>query len=270
VKSAWIHSAPHHGYGRSTKVGKEEAMGMLEAVEMWVKRDHKAEWAQWLAWLDHIAKRVSALDGVTASVRETEELSNHSPTLSIRWNTDQVGILGDEVSRLLWSGEPRIALNGGGRRGRGGAPSETGVSIVAHMMSPGDEKVVADRLFQVLSTAPKRLPARESVPPATDVTGEWNVRIEFAGGSSTHFLFLQQREGQIQGTHRGDFVARDLSGTIEGDAVRFTSNYTEQHGDALTFRFTGTVTGDQMGGDLDMGEYLAAKWSATRHQYGRG
>ena len=48
VRAAWVHSAPHHGYARSTKVGKEEAMGMLMAVEMWVKRDHKAEWNQWL------------------------------------------------------------------------------------------------------------------------------------------------------------------------------------------------------------------------------
>src|SRR5215813_3977838 len=50
VKAAWVHSAPHHGYGRSMKVGKEEAMGMLMAVEMWVKRDHKAEWTQWMGW----------------------------------------------------------------------------------------------------------------------------------------------------------------------------------------------------------------------------
>ena len=37
------------------KVGKEEAIGMLAAVEMWVKRDHDAEWKQWTGWLDHIA-----------------------------------------------------------------------------------------------------------------------------------------------------------------------------------------------------------------------
>ena len=35
VQAAWIHSAPHHGFARSMKVGKEEAIGMLMAVEMW-------------------------------------------------------------------------------------------------------------------------------------------------------------------------------------------------------------------------------------------
>src|SRR5262245_29640854 len=47
VRAAWVHSAPHHGFARSMKVGKEEAIGMLMAVEMWMKRDHKAEWTQW-------------------------------------------------------------------------------------------------------------------------------------------------------------------------------------------------------------------------------
>lgn len=37
ARAAWIHSAPHHGFARSMKVGKEEAIGMLMAVEMWVK-----------------------------------------------------------------------------------------------------------------------------------------------------------------------------------------------------------------------------------------
>ena len=44
LQAAWINSAPHHAFGRSLKVGKEEIMGMLAAVEMWVKRDHEAEW----------------------------------------------------------------------------------------------------------------------------------------------------------------------------------------------------------------------------------
>ena len=59
VKAAWVGSAPHHGFGRGFKVGKEEAIGMLMAVEMWCKRDHDAEWKQWQAWLDsHRAPRV--------------------------------------------------------------------------------------------------------------------------------------------------------------------------------------------------------------------
>ena len=57
VRAAWVHSAPHHGFARALKVGKEDAIGMLMAVEMWVKRDHDAEWKRWTSWLDHIAQR---------------------------------------------------------------------------------------------------------------------------------------------------------------------------------------------------------------------
>ncbi len=58
VKAAWVHSAPHHGFTRALKVGKEDAIGMLMAVEMWVKRDHEAEWKRWNGWLDTISQRV--------------------------------------------------------------------------------------------------------------------------------------------------------------------------------------------------------------------
>src|SRR5580658_4530877 len=50
LQAAWANSAPHHAFGRSLKVGKEEIMGMLAAVEMWMTRDHQAEWKQWTAW----------------------------------------------------------------------------------------------------------------------------------------------------------------------------------------------------------------------------
>src|SRR5206468_4392257 len=106
VRAAWIHSAPHHGFARSMKVGKEEAMGMLMAVEMWLKRDHKAEWDRWLAWLDHIAKRVSAVDGVKTSIVDPKGLSNRAPSLSIRWDRARFGVTGTAVAKHLFDTEP--------------------------------------------------------------------------------------------------------------------------------------------------------------------
>src|SRR5687768_492359 len=76
VKAAWVHSAPHHGPMRGYKVGKEEAIGMLMAVEMWMKRDHEAEWKQWTSWLEHVARRVSAIDGITTTIVQRRGMSN--------------------------------------------------------------------------------------------------------------------------------------------------------------------------------------------------
>src|SRR5438477_4125284 len=76
VRAAWVHSAPHHGFSRAMKVGKEEAIGMLMAVGMWMKRDHDAEWKLWTSWLDSVARRVSAIDGVSTSIVQPIGLSN--------------------------------------------------------------------------------------------------------------------------------------------------------------------------------------------------
>jgi len=264
VRAAWIHSAPHHGFARSMKVGKEEAMGMLMAVEMWMKRDHQAEWNSWLSWLDHIAKRVSAIDGVSTSVSEPRGLSNRTPSLVIRWDRSRFGISGAKVARDLYDREPRIATPGGRDSQESG---ETSISVTPYQMSPGDEKIVADRLCALLSKNPERGALEVPLPPAADVSGQWDVRIEYTAGSSTHKLHLRQQGSRLEGTHQGDFVSRDISGSIEGDGVRMRSNYAEQHGDQLSFTFTGKVTGDAMAGTLDMGEYLLAKWTAVRHQY---
>src|SRR5437762_6683839 len=113
LQAAWSNSAPHHAIGRSMKVGKEEIMGMLAAVEMWVKRDHKAEWRQWEGWLDAIATRVQKIDGVTSKVSQPNEgLSNRSPRLTIQWDGAKLGITGAEVAKLLLDSEPRVVLAG--------------------------------------------------------------------------------------------------------------------------------------------------------------
>jgi uncharacterized pyridoxal phosphate-dependent enzyme len=269
LKAAWVCSAPHHGHGRTMKVGKEEMIGMLAALEMWAKRDHKADDAMWLGWMNNIANRVKAIEGVTTAVREPRGLSNHSPGISINWDPNKLNITGEEASRMLDTTEPRILLGGGGGGGGGrgagaGAAGQTGVSITAYMMSPGDDKIVADRLFAILSA---KRPARV-VPaprtPAGDLSGRWTVRIEYAAGTSEHTLHLKQTSNQVAGTHQGDFTARDLNGSISGDDVRLSSNIGEVHGAALSYRFTGKLAGDKMSGELDMGEYLTGKWSATR------
>lgn len=78
---------------------------------------------------------------------------------------------------------------------------------------------------------------------------------------------LRQRSREIDGAHQGDFVSRNLTGSLDGDTVRIQSTYSEQHGDALSFTFSGKVASDnkdEMTGTLDMGEYLGARWTAKR------
>ena len=159
LMSAWQASAPHHGPGRDNKVGREETLGMLAAVEAWVKRDHDAEWKTWLSWLDNISKRVSTIASVKTSVREPTGLSNKSPSLTITWDPARLHITGEEVAEELARTKPRIALGGGGGRGqRAPTPGTTSISVTAWMMQPGDDKIVAERIYRVLSRSAARDP----------------------------------------------------------------------------------------------------------------
>jgi len=135
------------------------------------------------------------------------------------------------------------------------------------MMSPGDDKIVGDRIFQVLSTPRSSKPAVAAIAPAGDLSGRWDVHIEFAAGSGDHAFHIKQQGNHLVGTHQGDFVARDFTGSIAGDEVHIGSNVGEVHGAALSYRFDGKVNGDTISGTLDMGEYLGAKWTAKRHAF---
>jgi L-seryl-tRNA(Ser) seleniumtransferase len=235
---------------------------------MWVKRDHEAEWKRWVAWLDHVAARVAAVPGVTSAVEQPKGLSNKTPSLIVRWSREKLGRSGGDVMRELLGGTPRIAVFARDRSAAGapGAGSDdAGVSITPYMMAPGDERVIADRLHAIL-TGPRPPAPPAPAAPATDLTGEWAVDIEYAASRSTHAVFLRQQGGRLEGAHRGEFISRPLSGSVEGAEVRFRSWFDESHGDSLSFSFAGTVAGDTLSGTLDMGEYLSARWSARRKE----
>jgi uncharacterized pyridoxal phosphate-dependent enzyme len=272
LMSAWQASSPHHGPGRDNKVGREETLGLLAAVEAWVKRDHDAEWKKWLSYLDTISRRVSAIDGIETSVREPMGLSNHSPALVVSWDPAKLHVTGEEVAEELARTKPRIALaggEGGGRNRREPDNGRTSISITAWMMQPGDDKIVADRIHEVLSI--KRSPRPEPVAPETNLSGRWDVDVEFFSSKSQHVLFLQQDGGRVNGSHKSDFSMRDVQGTIEGDQIKLRSNTAEPgSGDSIPYIFAGTGSGDAFSGTLYMGEYLNAKFTATRRPYAAG
>jgi L-seryl-tRNA(Ser) seleniumtransferase len=269
LQAAWANSAPHHAFGRSLKVGKEEIMGMLEAVEMWVKRDHKAEWRQWESWLDTISASVKRIDGVTTKVSQPDaDLSNRSPRLSIQWDGARLGITGQELSKLVLEGEPRIVVAGASGNRPGNMASS--VSIVPYMMQLGEDKVIADRLHAVLSKPPK-MESPEPPPsgqPAT-VGGQWELRLEFGRGSANHTVILEQDGTKLVGTHRGEFYAGDLTGMVAGNTVRFRSSH-RVHGTRLFYDFTGIMNGDKLSGTVNLGEYGQTSWTAQKHKYQAG
>lgn len=264
LQAAWANSAPHHAFGRSLKVGKEEIMGMLAAAEMWSKRDHEAEYRDWHTQLSYISSQVTKINGVTTRVEEPKGLSNRTPSLHIEWDATQLGITGREVSQLLLDTQPRIAL--GGASGVRPDRMQSSISVTPWMMMPGEDRIVASRISAVLKDHPTY--SNPPVPQGelASVAGQWRTTLTFARGSAEHRLVFEQQGGNLLGTHFGEYGSGDLAGSVVANQVHFRSSQRIE-GQTLSYEFTGTVQGDNMSGTLNMGEYGISQWSAERHQY---
>lgn len=259
LMSAWQASSPHHGPGRDNKVGKEEMLGMLAAVEAWTTRDHKGEWATWLTWIEEISNKLTKVAGVTATVSEPTGLSNRSPRLNISWDADKLHITGEEVAEIVARSKPRIAI--GARSGEG----KTSINITPSQMRPGNARVVADRLHEILSQ--KRKPVEDEMAAAkANITGHWEVEMEFFTSKSTHYFFLQQEGNWVSGSHQSDFSTQQIAGMIEGPEVKLRSDH-RSTGDRISYWFSGKMEGEKLVGSVFLGEYLTARFSAKRVEY---
>jgi L-seryl-tRNA(Ser) seleniumtransferase len=256
IRAAWANSAPHHAFGRAAKVSKEEIVGMLTAVEIWRTRlDVETQFHEWKSWYAHIAEKISQVPGVRTQVHGPAR-GGPFPTLQVEWDPGKVALSAEEVGRLLLAGQPRIMSHAQGR----------GHSFVIRpaAMKQDEYKVVAQRLYEIFSNPPKPANQPATQPPSVDLAGRWDVEVQYEVGSARHKLFLNTKGNQVSGTHQGWVFEGDLSGRINGDRVEFGS-VLPAGGQQLSYTFTGQVAGDSMSGDLDLGEYGTAKWSARRH-----
>lgn len=275
VQSAWQASSPHHGPGRDNKVGREEMMGMLAAVEAWIDTDHEAEWEMWLSWLDEIGTRVSDIPGVKTEIEEPANpgmehpgklapISNHSPVLHIIWDPEELHVTGQELAETLGRTKPRIVV-GSGHQDK---DEVTSINITAWMMQPDETKIVANRIHELL-TEDHTPRSTEMSTPADSLTGRWNVEVEFFSSQAQHTFFVEKQDGNwLEGSHKGEFSVRDMAGTIEGNEVKLLSAE-NRPGDYIPFIFAGTLNedGDVIEGEVYLGEYLNATFRATRHSY---
>jgi uncharacterized pyridoxal phosphate-dependent enzyme len=261
VQAAWFQAAPHHNVGRALKVGKEEIMGMLTAVEMWTKRDHDAEWITWRAWLATIEAKVKPLPSVTTEYLMPEDLSNHSPRLRIKWDGNALKITGDELAKTLDAGSPRIQFD----EWSGSRPDEmeSSVTIMPYMMMPGDAQIVADALFATLSHPPVfSAPEIPQGAPA-NVAGIWKVQMKYLCGEGGQRFLLEQQEGVVTGVHQGEIYNGNLTGKVHAQQVSFRS-VMPVGGNEIEYSFAGSVAGNSMSGRVELGEFGHAQWSATR------
>ena len=259
LMAAWQSGSPHHGTGRDNKIGKEEHIGMLAAVEAWINRDHEREEKEWISWLNNISKRVSAIRSVTTSIQEPKGLDNRSALMSITWDPSVLNISAEEVAQDFAKNKPRIALSCHSDK-KGGT---TSLSLSAHMMQQGDDKIVAERVYEILNRKHEPLSGKMEAPQS-DITGHWDVSVKYYTGKSDHRWFIEKQETNIiTGSYKSTFSLQGIAGTIEGNHIKLVSSYNAP-GDSIIFTFDGTISGEIISGTLYLGEYRSAGFTAKR------
>jgi uncharacterized pyridoxal phosphate-dependent enzyme len=258
-KAAYYQAAPHHCYGRAFKCSKEEAMGLLAAVQQWYKRDHAAEQREWRSWLGNIETRLKPLSSTKFEYLEPEDLSNKSPRLQIHWDANVLKITGTELVARLNAGTPRILIDAGvGQRPDKMASS---VIVMPYMMEAGEDRIIANAIYEGL-TKPGHYenPVIPSGAPAP-VQGAWAVTIQYPRGTGEQKLTIEQSGNELSGTQNGEIYNAKLKGVIHANQIELHSNM-QVPGNSIPWTFKGTVQGNTITGDVHMGEYGNATWKA--------
>lgn len=143
IEAARLHTPPRGTtIARGMKVNKEEVLGMMVALELYLARDHKKEWELWESQIKLISDSAKSVNGVETEIHVPLH-ANHVPSLKIRWDEKVVKISKDDMRKQLRDGHPSIETVG----------SKEEVGITTWMMDPGQERIVAQRVKQILANA---------------------------------------------------------------------------------------------------------------------
>jgi L-seryl-tRNA(Ser) seleniumtransferase len=142
VANALLNNSPHEDViGRSQKVGKEEIVGMVKALEIYLNEDHGAIEKEWWRRLDAISSEVTRVPGVTTSYH-VPDVANHVPHMNIFWDPRKISLSPRDASKAMREGKPSVVIGA----------SESGLGMSSFMLKPGEEKIIAARLVELLKS----------------------------------------------------------------------------------------------------------------------
>ena len=143
IEAARLHMPPRgYNIGRGMKVNKEEIVGMYVALERFMTTDHEKEFKTWESQIAVIENAVKGINGVSTKIF-VPPLGNITPTLEVSWDTNVIKMNTKDLQEKLRNGDPSIEVMGHG---------DKAINITVWVMRPGQEKIVAKKLKEVLST----------------------------------------------------------------------------------------------------------------------
>jgi L-seryl-tRNA(Ser) seleniumtransferase len=170
IDAALLNSCPYEGsVCRPMKVGKEEVIGLLTAIETWLNTDSKKLYAEWTERAERIAKLVDTVPGVETEIYVPDD-GNRYPTLRVSWDQEAWNFTITDCVQELRDGDPVIEVLGVDNPSlvsavREGTDKPTPnpkelkernhIELVSMTIQPGEEMIVGQRLREVLSDARK-------------------------------------------------------------------------------------------------------------------
>ena len=142
IACALLNNSPHEDtLGRSQKVGKEEIVGMVKALECYLAEDSSALEKEWWHRLDQVSAEITRIPGVTTSFH-VPDIANHVPHMEIFWDPRKISLAPGDAASTLRKGSPSIVVGS----------SESGLEMNSFMLKPGEEKIIAGKLVQLFKS----------------------------------------------------------------------------------------------------------------------
>lgn len=172
IEAAMLNTSPWEGaVCRAMKVGKEEIIGLVTAVETWLKTDLSVLNREWNARVERIAKLVSTVPGIETNISIPTD-GNRYPTLHISWDEEKWGYTVKDCVQQLRAGDPVIEVAGADNPSivpavREGNPKQSSketkerrsLELVSSTIQPSETLIVGQRIRELLTAASKAPPA---------------------------------------------------------------------------------------------------------------
>ena len=175
IEAAMLNTSPWEGaVCRAMKVGKEEIVGLVTAVETWLKTDLAVLNREWNARVERIAKIVGTVPGVETNISIPTD-GNRYPTLHVFWDEEKWGYTVKDCVQALRAGDPSIEVAGADNPSivtavREGNPKKASreakepeerrnLELVSSTIQPYEVLIVGQRIRELLTAARKAAPA---------------------------------------------------------------------------------------------------------------
>jgi D-glucosaminate-6-phosphate ammonia-lyase len=146
IDAAALNASPNQGIGRPSKTSKEEIVGLVTALELFLAEDEEAEMRRYRQVCQGVVDTLSDIAGIRAVV-EHDGVNRVIPHAVIYFEPSWNGPSGHDIREALAKGDPHIYVQQGSQQG--GYFDEIAVDPIN--LQPGDEQILAQRLRQELT-----------------------------------------------------------------------------------------------------------------------